>query len=428
MQRMKWFEEARFGMFIHWGVYAAAGRGEWVRSNERMSDEAYEQYVNAFHPDRFDPDLWAELACKAGMKYALMTAKHHDGFCMFSTGTTDYNSMAHNGRDYVREFLDAFRRKGLKTGLYYSLPDWHHPDYPHYGDRYHPMRDDPACMARGRDFNTYLEYMFEQVRELCTDYGKLDILWLDFSYDDMKGETWHAEKLVRMVRKLQPDVILNNRLEGSGESFGSLVSGSPSPASGDFVSPEQIIPPAGITDIYGKHVPWEACITMNANWGYHKDDHRFKSARTLIRKLVECVSKNGNMLLNIGPDERGEIPEEEIQILHQIAEWMAVNAESVTGCTYSGMDKPEYGRITAKGNILYYHVFEEQIGGIPLSGIRREEIDKIILLCENRELKISDSWIVSSYPELVFTDISDDPELPDQTDTVIKVILKDRHE
>ena len=426
--RMKWFEEARFGMFIHWGVYAAAGRGEWVRSDERMPEETYRQYADSFHPDRFDPDLWAELAYEAGMRYAVMTAKHHDGFCMFATNTTDYNAMVYNGRDYVREFLDAFRRKGLKAGLYYSLIDWHHPDYPHFGDRYHPMRDDPASMARGRDFNTYLAYMHEQVRELCTDYGKLDILWLDFSYDDMTAEKWQGEKLVRMIRNLQPDVILNNRLEGSGEVFGSLVSGTPSACAGDFVSPEQIIPPAGITDRYGKHVPWEACITMNGSWGYRKDDHRFKSPRTIVRKLVECVSKGGNMLLNVGPDARGEIPEEEKDILHHIAEWMKVNGESVTGCTYAGMEKPEYGRITANGNDLYYHIFEEQIGGIPLIGINREDIDRIILLCENRELEVSDSWIVRAYPDLVFTDTGEDPDLPDQTDTVIKVIRKDRHE
>ena len=176
MDRMKWFEEARFGMFIHWGVYAEAGRGEWVRNIERISNEDYQQYVDAFHPEHFDPVYWAKLAKEAGMKYAVFTAKHHDGFCMFDSALTEYTSMHTNGRDYVREYIEAFRDAGLKIGLYYSLIDWHHPDYPHYGDRIHPERDNPLFKDYEYDFDRYLTYMHGQIRELCSNYGKIDIL------------------------------------------------------------------------------------------------------------------------------------------------------------------------------------------------------------------------------------------------------------
>lgn len=423
-RRTDWFEKARFGMFIHWGVYACAGRGEWVRSIERMPVSDYQEYVDAFHPDACDPAEWAVLAKKAGMRYAVFTAKHHDGFCMFDSALTDYSSAHTAGRDFVREFLEAFRKEGIRTGLYYSLIDWHHPDYPHYGDRIHPSRDDPAYRNVSHDFPRYLEYMHGQIRELCTNYGRIDILWTDYSYDDMKADTWKGKELVSMIRSLQPDIILNNRLEASGEGFGSLITGHPEITSGDFVSPEQIIPPQGITDVNGRHVPWEACVTMNGSWGYCRDDHWFKPAETLIRKLVECVSKDGNLLLNVGPDENGRIPAESVRILEEIGQWMDHSGESVTGCGYSGIDKPEYGRITAKDKTLYYHIYEAQIGGVPLTGIRKDDIEKIILLPEHREVPLKEDWITGNYPDLVFADTGPDPVLPDHTDTVLKVILK----
>lgn len=423
-RRTDWFEKARFGMFIHWGVYACAGRGEWVRSIERMPVSDYQKYVDAFHPDHCDPAEWAALAKKAGMRYAVFTAKHHDGFCMFDSALTDYSSAHTAGRDFVREYLEAFRKEGIRTGLYYSLIDWHHPDYPHYGDRIHPSRDDPAYRNTSHDFPRYLDYMHGQIRELCTNYGKIDILWTDYSYDDMKADTWKGIDLVSMIRSLQPDIILNNRLEASGEGFGSLITGHPEITSGDFVSPEQIIPPQGITDVNGRHVPWEACVTMNGSWGYCRDDHRFKPAEILIRKLVECVSKDGNLLLNVGPDENGRIPAESVRILEEIGQWMVHSGESVIGCGYSGIDKPEYGRITANDKTLYYHIYEAQIGGVPLTGIRKDDIEKIISLPEHREVPLKEDWITGNYPDLVFADTGPDPVLPDHTDTVLKVILK----
>ncbi len=429
-KRMAWYTDARFGMFIHWGLYAIPARGEWVRSVERIPKEAYMTYFEEFDPMDYDPKQWAKAAKEAGMKYMVLTAKHHDGFCLFDSQYTDFKSTNTKcGRDLVREFLDAARGEGLKVGLYYSLLDWYHPDYPHYGDLHHPMRDNPAYTNEGRDFNRYLTYLHNQVRELCTHYGKLDILWFDFSYENenavMRGETWKATQLVEMVRQLQPEIIIDNRLEVSGEGFGSLWEGNPTPYHGDFVSPEQIIPPEGIQDKQGRDLVWEACVTMNNNWGYCQNDHFFKPAPMLIKKLVECVSKGGNLLLNVGPDARGNIPPQSLEILRQIGAWMKDNSPSIYGCGKAGMAKPDTGRITRKGNKLYYHLFENTIGPMPLAGLKREQIDHVRLLATGGEVPLSNSWMSSNYPEIVFAELGPDPVLPDPVDTVLEVTLKE---
>ena len=307
-RRMAWYTEARFGMFIHWGLYAIPARGEWVRSVEKIPSEIYDRYAEEFDPKHCDIRSWVRAARDAGMKYVILTAKHHDGFCLFDTAYTDFKSTnTAAGRDFVREFVDACREYGLRVGLYFSVIDWRHPDFPHYGDKNHPMRDDPAYTNENRDFDRYLEFMHGQVRELCANYGKLDILWFDFSYGDLRGEAWKATKLIEMVRSLQPDVIIDNRLEVSGEGFGSLAACNPTPYHGDFVSPEQIIPPHGLMDANGEPLIWESCVTMNNHWGYHATDCYFKPAPMLIKNLVECVSKGGNLLLNVGPDAQGRI-------------------------------------------------------------------------------------------------------------------------
>lgn len=425
-ERMKWFQESRFGMFIHWGIYAIPARGEWVRSVEQMPEEEYLPFFEEFNPIDFEPKKWAKAAKAAGMKYAIMTAKHHDGFCLFDSKLTDFKSTnTPAGKDLVREYLEAFRAEGLKVGLYYSLLDWHHPDYPHYGDHNHPMRNCESEKNDHRDFNRYLDYMHGQVRELCSNYGKIDILWFDFSYDELRGEAWRGTELVNMVRSLQPDVILDNRLEVSGEGFGSIATDNPTVYSGDYVSPEQIIPPHGLKSESGRDLYWEACITMNDNWGYCAKDKNFKPASTIIRKLVECVSKNGNMLLNVGPDARGNIPDESLEILAEIGKWMRKNSASIYRCGGSDLAKPENGRITRNGNKIYYHVMENSIGSVPLYGIRREQVKAIRLLYDGTELQIPSNWIVNNYPDIVFVDISATPYLPDAVDTVVEVVLKE---
>ena len=424
-RRMQWFTHARFGMFIHWGLYAIPARGEWVRNYEEMPAEDYMRYFEQFDPVDYDPRAWARAAKAAGMQYVVLTAKHHDGFCLFDSRYTDFKSTNTKlGRDIVADFVEAVRAEGLKVGLYFSLLDWVHPDYPHYGDEKHPMRNNPAYGNEGRDFDRYLDYMHAQVRELCTNYGKLDILWFDFSYAHMRGETWRAAELVDMVRRLQPGVIIDNRLEVSGEGYGSLAECRPTPYHGDFVSPEKMIPPNGIQDAEGRDLIWEACVTMNDNWGYNANDHYFKPASMLIKKLVECVSKGGNMLLNVGPDARGNIPPQSMARLEAIGAWMKYNRESILGCGKAGLPKPDYGRITANGKKLYFHIYENTLGPLPLLGLRREEIDSIRWLATGAEIPFSTSWVHSDYPQIVFADLGPDPVLPDPIDTVIEITLK----
>lgn len=422
-KRIKWFQEARFGMFIHWGIYSIPARGEWVQTTEEISPGDYGQYFNEFDPTGYDPSVWARAAKEAGMKYAVLTAKHHDGFCLFNSALTDFKSTNTKAeRDLVAEFLKAFRDEGLKVGLYYSLIDWHHEDYPHYGERYHPMRNNKAYADRRHNFERYLDYMHAQVKELCTNYGKLDLMWFDFSYDNFTGQTWRASELVKMVRAYQPDIIINNRLEASGEGFGSLFTGNPTDYSGDFVSPEQIIPPYGLKNESKEDIAWEACLTMNGHWGYCASDKNFKLASTLVKKLVECVSKGGNLLLNVGPDAKGSIPEESLEILSDIGKWMEKNSDSIYGCANANMPKPENGRITAKGKTLYFHILEDSVGDVPLFGVSPQNVKQIRLLLDKSELKIEKSWIVGNYPDVVFVHVS--PRLPDLVDTVIEVELK----
>ncbi len=425
-RRTKWFMEARFGMFIHWGLYAIPARGEWVRSVEKLSKEQYQPFFDEFNPTRYDPKAWAKAAKEAGMKYAVMTAKHHDGFCLFDSKLTQYKATnTKAGRDLIKEYIEAFRSEGLKVGLYYSLIDWHHEDYPHYGDRIHPMRDNEAFRKR-HHFENYLEYMHGQVRELCTNYGKIDILWFDFSYGDMSGEKWRATELVNMVRSLQPDVIIDNRLEASGESTGSIRSRTPSAYAGDFASPEQIIPPEGIVDEDGNPIPWEACVTLNNNWGYCAADKNYKSPKLLIRKLVECVSKNGNLLLNVGPNALGEIPEESLQILAEIGKWMKKNGSSIYGCGKASLPKPEWGYYTQKGNRLYAHIFDGNIGPIGLPGLNGK-IRQARLVADGSEIRLSEAWNAKQFKNDAFINFGTPDHftfpLPDDIDTVVELEL-----
>ena len=423
-KKMEWFVDSRFGMFIHWGLYAIPARGEWVRSQEQITVEDYQKYFDAFDPVDYNPSEWARLAKDAGMKYAVLTAKHHDGFCLYDSKYTDYKATnTKAGRDLVREYIEAFRAEGLKVGLYYSIIDWHHPDYPHYGDFFHPMRNNEAFKDTKHDFGNYLEYMHGQVEELCTNYGKIDLLWFDFSYGDLHGEAWKATELVRMIRRHQPEVIIDNRLDNPDDK--SLLSGEPNEYSGDFVSPEQLLPPKGVFDKNGNSVPWELCATINGNWGHHETDRFYKPSSMLIRKLVECVSKGGNMLLNVGPDAKGNIPAQSVKILRGIAEWMKLNGESVYGCGNVDMEKPDYGRVTGKDGVLYFHVMENTIGALPLLGLSKDRIKSMSYLYSGAEINYRHDFSTEGYKNIVFADLGLDPILPDTTDTVIKIELAD---
>lgn len=390
------FMHDRFGMFIHWGLYAIPAResrSEWIRSVDRVTNEEYQTYFDTFNPTDYDPERWAKLAKKAGMKYAVLTTKHHDGFCLFDSKYTDFKATnTPAGRDLVKEYVDAFRKEGIKIGFYYSLLDWHHPDYPAYNDPHHPMRGNEAFKNQGEHFERYVEYLHNQVRELMTNYGKIDILWFDFHYDDMTGEKWEATKLVKMVREINPDVIIDDRLGGD------IKSDTPEYFVGDFGSPEQMIPAHGLTNYKGEPLPWEACITLNNSWGYSQRDVNYKSAKNVVNMLMECVSKGGNLILNVGPDAKGNIPKKSVEVLEEVGEWMKLNSEAVYACSYSELPKPEFGRITKSDDAYYLYVQDHCSECIALFDVK-EKIKCATLLSDGSKLSMAEPWNVNSYKQ-----------------------------
>lgn len=358
-----WFVHDRFGLFIHWGIYSAAGRHEWVKSRELISDENYQNYFDHFEPDLYDPAVWAQEAKNAGMKYFVVTTKHHDGFCLWDSDLTDYkapNTPA--GRDLLKPMVEAFRSEGLKVGFYHSLIDWHHPEFPI--DGLHPMRNDVEFREaqKDRDISKYTEYLHGQTRELLTRFGKIDILWFDFSYPGSdwgwskgKGhDDWQSEMLYKMVRELQPHVVINDRLD--------------LPGAGDIVTPEQY-QPAQWLSVNGKPVVWEACQTLNVSWGYDRDAMHWKSSDLLIRMLIDSVSKGGNLLLNVGPNGRGEFEPKAIERLRDIGRWMRLHGRSIYGCTASDYTPPPDCRYTQNGNRLYLHLFAWPFQHVHLPGL-----------------------------------------------------------
>ncbi len=352
-----WWTHDRFGMFIHWGIYSIPARGEWVRTWEKMPQEQYDIYREHFHPDRFDPAAWARLARDAGMKYVVFTAKHHDGFCMWDSKFTDYKA----DRDYVREILDAFRKEGLRAGLYYSLLDWHHPDF--VVDDHHPLRDlgyvEPN---RGRDQHRYCQYMRDQVTELLTEYGPIDIMWFDFTYpspDGKRAEDWEAEELLALVRRLRPGILIDDRLG--------------LPGAGDFRSPEQYVPRVGLRDEAGNPILWEGCQTFSGSWGYHRDETTWKTTHQLVSMLIQHVARGGNLLLNVGPDPRGRIDRRAQEALQGIAQWMDEHSASIYGCTAAPAEwaEPDNCLYTwHPGNRkLYLHILEYPVKYLFLPGL-----------------------------------------------------------
>jgi alpha-L-fucosidase len=332
-----WFVHDRFGLFVHWGIYALPARHEWIKSRERIAEVDYQRYFEHFDPDLYDPAGWAADAWAAGMRYVVVTTKHHDGFCLWDSKLTDYKATnTPAGRDLLRPFVDAFRARGFRIGFYHSLIDWHHPDFP--VDVYHPRRDDPP--PERRDMARYQEYLHGQVRELLTDYGRIDVMWLDFSYPEKGREAWQSEKLVAMIRELQPHILLNNRGD----------------VPGDFHTPEQFQPPAWI-EIDGQRVLWEACQTLNGSWGYDRDNLDWKTPDMLVRMLIDSVSRGGNLLLNVGPTARGELDGRARATLAAIGEWVRLHERSIRGATASDLIPPPDCRYTQRAERLYLHLF-----------------------------------------------------------------------
>lgn len=346
-----WFVHDRFGMFIHWGLYALPARHEWVRHHEEIPNEAYEKYFENFDPHMFDPEKWARTAWDAGMRYVVLTTKHHEGFCLWDSQYTDYKvTNTPYGKEILRPFVDAFRKQGFRIGFYYSLIDWHHPEFPI--DGIHPLRNHPDAleMNKSRDVRKYAEYMRNQVRELLTNYGQVDVLWCDFSYPgrEYKGmpgkgrDDWESEKLVAMIRELQPKILLDDRLD--------------LPGSADIYTPEQYQPAAWVR-VDGEPVVWEACQTFSGSWGYHRDEATWKDAGQLVRMLVNTVATGGNLLMNVGPTPLGTWDSRALDALKIYGDWMKFHGEAIYGCTQSEFTAPPDCRLTQKGDKLYLHIY-----------------------------------------------------------------------
>ena len=319
--RMKWWRAARFGMFIHFGVYSTIARHEWVMEDEAIPVSEYAPHAASFHPQAGSARAWAQLARQAGMKYMVMTSKHHEGFCNFDTKLTNYCAPKQGpGRDLVREYLEAAREEGLRVGFYYSLMDWHHPD-------------GATCASSEEARKRFVEYTHGLIRELLTNYGKIDVLWYDVAWP-LDANGWESVRMNEMVFQLQPEIIVNNRNK----------------LPGDFSTPEQhIVAEKGDR-------AWEACMTLNDSWGYQAADDNWKSSKTVIRNLISCARDSGNYLLNIGPKGDGSIPEPSAQVLREVGEWMAVNGHSIYDSDPCQVRRSNYASFTRIGNTLYMHV------------------------------------------------------------------------
>lgn len=382
-ERMTWWREARFGLFVHWGLYAIpAGRwgdethhGEWIRDTARIPRERYAELAREFDPVRFDADAWAELAARAGMGYVVITSKHHDGFCLWDSELTDFDvASTPFGRDVLAEVAEAFRGRGLRVGWYHSILDWSHRDYL-------PRRgwEEAARPAGGADFERYVAHLHGQVTELLTRYGDVGVMWFDGEWE----RNWNHQRgqaLYDLCRSLQPDVIVNNRVDVGREGMAGLT--RPGGYAGDFGTPEQEVPAEGLPG-----VDWESCLTMNDHWGWNAEDDRWKSSRHLIRTLVDVASKGGNLLLNVGPKADGTFPAESVERLEAIGRWMGVHGEAIHGTGASPLDPGAtlaWGRCTlrtgAERSTLYLHVFERPADGrLLLPGLASDPLEARVL-------------------------------------------------
>lgn len=354
---MKWWREARFGMFIHWGLYSipagewkgSTDHAEWIRTTAQIPLDEYNQLVAKFNPVKFNAEEWVKTAKDAGMKYMVLTSKHHDGFCLFDSKYTDFDVMSTPfSRDILKELSDACRKYDMRICWYHSIMDWHHPDYL-------PRRDwETTRSSDSADFKRYLEYLKGEVKEIITNYGDISVLWFDGEWES----TWsheYAKQLYDYIRQIDPDIIINNRIDVYRDGMAGLSTNEE--ALGDFGTPEQEIPENGLP---GKD--WESCMTLNDHWGFNKFDNNWKSNKDLIYNLVDIASKGGNYLLNVGPTAEGVIPPQSIERLQVIGKWMKANGASIYGTQSSPFKSAKWGKCTQKatadGTRLYLHIFD----------------------------------------------------------------------
>ena len=334
-RRLKWWHEARFGMFIHFGLYSQLGRHEWAMENEGIPVAEYQELAKQFNPKPHAARAWAALAKQAGMKYMVMTTKHHEGFCNFDTKLTNYCAPKQAaGRDLVAEYIEDARGEGMHVGFYYSLMDWHHPD----GAR---------CATDEGARRRFVDYIHGHVHELCSNYGKIAVLWYDVAWP-LTAEQWESEKMNKMVRELQPDILINNR----------------SKIPEDFTTPEQ--------KIEASSQPWEACMTMNDSWGYQSGDDNWKSPKTIVRNLLTCARDGGNYLLNIGPKGDGSIPDPSVTTLTAVGNWMDKHGDLIHQAEFCQVHRSQFADFTRRGNSLYVHVHYWDNSSFGIGGLRNK--------------------------------------------------------
>ncbi len=364
---MRWWKKDRFGMFIHWGLYSLPARHEWVQQHERLAHVNYRAtYFDKFDADLYDPVSWVNHAKAAGMKYIVLTTKHHDGFCLWDTEFTDFNATnAPAGRDLVKSFVDACRDADIKVGFYFSLIDWRHPDF--LIDSLHPLRGDKGAFLQNptRDMGRYRQFVKGQIGELLTNYGKIDLIFFDYSYPGVQGKgrvEWDSEGILKLTRGLQPHIIINDRLDLHDY-----------PDGWDYVTPEQFMP-VSWPRRNGQFVPWETCQTFSGSWGYHRDEETWKTTNQLIAMLIETVSKGGNLLLNVGPTARGNFDERATNRLDAVGRWVRYHGKAIYGCTAAPEDflKPGNTFLTynPENNRLYVHLLQWPFKTLYLPGFK----------------------------------------------------------
>ena len=419
-ERMQWWRDAKFGMFIHWGIYSIPageweGRqisslGEWIMEGAKIPVSEYELLAKQFNPVKFDADEFVRIAKDAGMKYIVITSKHHDGFCLWDSKVTDYDIIDASPfqRDILKELSKACKKQGIKLCFYHSIMDWHHPDaqapfYPNYNDGNKSNPDFPQYVAN---------YLKPQIKELINNYGPLGVLWFDGEWVKDWTEPM-GQDMYNYIRELQPNIIINNRV-GKGRKGMEGLSKDDQEYAGDFGTPEQRTPATGLPG-----VDWESCMTINNTWGYKSYDHNWKSSEDLLQKLVDIASKGGNFLLNVGPTSEGLIPEESVERLEAMGKWMKINSESIYGTTASPIGALPWGRCTAKPGRLYLHVFDWPTNGeLEVSGIKNK-VTKAYLLADKTKLAVlsnDEDKIVISVPE----------NAPDEINTVIVLEIEEK--
>jgi alpha-L-fucosidase len=395
--RLAWFKDAKLGIFIHWGIYSVNGIGEsWSFYNGYISYEDYLKQLDGFTAENYDPDYWVKLIKESGARYAVITSKHHDGVALWDTKQSDLNVVDRTpaGRDLIGPFVKALRKEGLKVGLYYSLLDWSYPDYPNFTRKVKRYEDDTVR------WNRFVKFNMAQLKEIGK--YKPDLYWFDGDWEQ-SAEKWHAKEIRELVLSENPYAIINSRLQGDG----------------DYATPEQGVPISKPESPY-----WELCMTMNDSWGYQPNDTNYKTANQIIRIFVDCISKGGNLLLDIGPKPDGTIPEKQVEILKELGRWTEKHASAIYG-TCAGIDCKYFNGYTALSKdkkTLYLYVDNKPNGPLLIKGLKNK-INRIWVVGNGTRLtyKIMGKQYWSKVPGLLYIDLPENVQ--DKQVTVIAILL-----